>query len=76
MISTSNEYQLQLVLQTFEKDLQLNVHKAIRLYNILHSTLFIRINNISTYTIIIINSRKLTTLKEEIVVREIFDLDL
>src|SRR6266699_3374262 len=75
MASTSNECQLQLAFQTFEKNLQLNVRKVIRLYNILHSILFIRINGISTYTTIITNSRKLTALEEEIVVREIFDLD-
>src|SRR6266566_7265055 len=75
MASTSNEYQLQLALQTFEKDPQLNVRKAVRLYNILHSTLSIRINSISTHAITITNSQKLTILKKEVIVREIFDLD-
>jgi len=68
MTSTSNEYQLQLAFQAFEKDPQLNIHKVIRFYNILHSTLSIRINSISIYTTIIINSQKLTALKEEVVV--------
>ncbi|SRR6266566_4226020 len=75
MISTSNEYQLQLVFQAFEKDPQLSVYKVIRLYNIFHSILSIRINNVSTYVIIIANSRKLTVLKEEVIVQEVFDLD-
>ena len=73
--SISNEYQLQLAFQTFEKDPQLNVRKATQLYNILHSTLSTQINNISTYTTTITNSRKLTALKEEIIVREVLDLD-
>ena|SRR6266699_2801067 len=75
MTSTSNEYQLQLVFQTFEKDPQLNVRETTRLYNIPHSTLSTRINNISAHTTIITNLRKLTALKEEIIVREVFDLD-
>ena len=75
MASISNKYQLQFVLQAFEKDLQLNVRKAIQLYNILYSTLFIQINNVSTYTTTIANLQKLTTLEKEVVVREVFDLD-
>ncbi len=75
MVSTSNEYQLQLVLQTFEKDPQLNIREVVRLYNIPHSILSIRINDVSTYTITIANSRKLTVLKKEVIVQEIFDLD-
>ena len=76
MTSTSNECQLQLALQTFEKDPQLSIRKAIRLYNILHSTLSTRINDIFIYVITIANSQKLTTLEKEIIVREVFDLDL
>ena len=75
MASTSNEYQLQLVLQTFEKDPQLNIREAVRLYNILHSTLSIRINGVSAYTTTIANSRKLTALEKEVIVRKVFDLD-
>ncbi len=75
MASISNECQLQLALQTFEKDPQLNIRKAIQLYNILHSILSIRINSVSIYTITIANSQKLITLEKEIIVREILDLD-
>ncbi|SRR6266566_5598218 len=75
MMSTSNEYQLQLALQTFEKDFQLNIYKAIRLYNIFRTTLTHYINGRSTYIDIIANSRKLTALEEEVVVRKILDLD-
>ncbi len=75
MLSTSNKYQLQLVLQTFEKDLQLSIHKAVRLYNILRITLTYYINDRSIYADIIINSQKLTALEEEMVVQEVFDLD-
>src|SRR6266699_6176649 len=75
MASTSNEYQLQLVLQAFEKDLQLNVRKVVRLYNILHSILSIRINNVSIYAITIANLRKLIALEKEVVVQKVFDLD-
>ncbi len=66
---------MQLTLQTFEKDPQLSIRKVVRLYNILHSTLSIRINDVSTYTITIANSRKLTTLEEKIIIREVFDLN-
>ncbi|SRR6266699_3439652 len=76
MASTSNECQLQLVLQTFEKNPQFNICKTIRFYNIFHSILSIRINDVSIYVITIANSQKLTALKEEVIVREIFDLDL
>ena len=75
MVSTSNKYQLQFIFQTFEKDPQLNVYKAIRFYNILHSILSIRINSISIYITIITNLQKLIMLEKEIIVREIFDLD-
>ena len=66
---------MQFVFQTFEKDPQFNVREAIQLYNIFHSTLSTRINDVFTYAIIIANSRKLTTLKKEVVVRKILDLD-
>ena len=75
MASTSNECQLQLTLQTFEKDPQLSVRKAVWLYNILHSTLSTRINDVSTRTTTIANSQKLTVLEEEIIVRKVFNLD-
>ncbi len=68
MASTSNKSQLQLVLQAFERDPQFSIRKAIRFYNILHSILSTRINGVSTHLNIIANSRKLTTLKEEVVV--------
>src|SRR6266566_3972109 len=75
MASTSNECQLQLALQAFEKDLQFNVRKTVRLYNILHSTLSIRINGVFTCATIMANSQKLTALEEKVVIREVFDLD-
>ncbi len=75
MVSTSNECQLQLVLQTFEKDPQLSIRKATQLYNILYSTLSTRINNVFTHTTTIANSRKLTILEKKKVVWEILDLD-
>ncbi len=76
MASTSNECQLQLTFQTFEKDLQLNIRKAMRFYNVLRTILSIRINDVFVRTSIIVNSRKLTVLKEEVVVQEVLDLDL
>ncbi len=75
MISTFNECQLQLVLQAFEKDFQLDICKAARFYNVLYSTLSYRINGRSTRVHIIVNSRKLTTLEEEMVIRKVFDMD-
>src|SRR6266566_9532978 len=75
MASTSNESQLQLVLQTFEKDLQLSINEVIRLYNIPHTTLSARIKGRSAYTDTMANSRKLTALEKEVVVRKVFDLD-
>ncbi len=76
MASTSNENQLQLVFQTFERDLQLSINEAARFYNIPRTTLSARIKGRSIYVDVITNSRKLTTLKEEVVVQEVFDLDL
>src|SRR6266699_403814 len=73
--STFNEHQLQLTLQTFERDPQLSIHKTIRFYKILHSTLFHRINGRSIYADIIPNLQKLTVLKEEMIVREVLDLN-
>ena len=55
MISTSNESQLQLVLQTFEKDLQLSINEVIRLYNILYTILSTRIKGRSIRIDVIIN---------------------
>src|SRR6266699_424539 len=75
MTSTSNERQLQLALQTFEQDPQLSISKAARLYNILRTILSDRINRYSMHVDIIPNLRKLTALEEEVVVREVFDLD-
>ncbi len=67
-MSTFNEYQLQLVLQAFEKDPQLSICKAIRLYNILRTILTYYINGCSIYADIIANLQKLTALKKEVVI--------
>ena len=75
MVSASNENQLQYTLQTFERDPQLSIRMVVRLYNIPRTTLSARINSRSTREDIIANSRKLTALEEEVVVREVFDLD-
>ncbi len=68
MISTSNKSQLQLIFQVFEKDLQLSINEAVRLYNIPRTTLSVRIKGRFIYIDAIANSRKLTALKEEVVV--------
>ena len=75
MASTSNKHQLQLACQTFEKDLQLSICKAARLYNIPRTTLSNRINGRPTRIDTIANSQKLTALEEEVIVQKIFDLD-
>ncbi len=75
MASTSNEYQLQLVYQAFEKDPQLNIYEATQFYNIFYTILSNRINDCPIRIDIIVNLRKLTALKEEVIVREIFNLD-
>ncbi len=75
MASTSNEHQLQLAFQAFERDPQLGICKIVRLYKILHSTVSHQINNRSIYTDIIPNLQKLTILKKEVVVQEVLDLD-
>ena len=75
MASASNESQLQYTLQTFERDPQLNIRKVARLYNIPYIILSVRINGRSAREDTITNSQKLTALEEEMVVREVFDLD-
>ncbi len=75
MASVSNESQLQLTLQTFQRDLQLSIYEVIRLYNILYTILSTWINGCSIYIDIIANLWKLTIFKEEVIVREVFDLD-
>src|SRR6266699_2774155 len=75
MISTFNERQLQLIFQTFEKDSQLGICEDAQLYNVLHSILSHRINGRSTRVYIIANSRKLSVLKEEVIVRKVFDIN-
>ncbi len=76
MALTSNEHQLQLTLQAFERDPQLSIRNTTQLYNIPRTTLSDRINGRSTYTDTIINSQKLTALKEEVIIRKILDLNL
>src|SRR6266566_8198026 len=49
MASTSNKNQLQLALQTFEKDHQLSINEAARLYNIPHITLSTQIKDRSIH---------------------------
>src|SRR6266699_3694956 len=75
MASTSNEHQLQLACQTFEKDPQLSIRKTVRLYNILRITLFDRINSRLIHIDIIVNLRKLIVLKEEVIIQKVFNLD-
>src|SRR6266699_6083239 len=75
MTSASNESQLQYTLQTFERDPQLSIRKVVRLYNIPRTTLSVRINGRSICEDIIANSRKLTALEKEMVVREVLDLN-
>ena len=68
MASTSNECQLQLVFQTFEKDPQLSIREVVRFYNVLRITLSTQINGISVRASTIANLRKLTALEKEVVV--------
>ncbi len=75
MASTSNEHQLQLACQTFEKDPQLSIRKTVRLYNILRITLFDRINSRLIHIDIIVNLRKLIVLKEEVIIQKVFNFD-
>ncbi len=56
MASTSNKNQLQLALQTFEKDPQLSINEAARLYNIPHITLSTQIKDRSIHVDTIVNS--------------------
>ncbi len=75
MVSTSNKNQLQFTLQIFEKDSQLNINEATRLYNIPCTTLSARIKGCFIYGDIITNSRKLTALEKKVAVRKVLDLD-
>ncbi len=75
MASTFNKRQLQLVLQIFERDFQLDICETVQLYKIPYSILSHRINGCSIYTDTIPNLQKLTVLKEEVVVQEVLDLD-
>ncbi len=65
MVSTSNERQLQLVFQVFEKDPELSISKVARFYNVFCTILSARINGRSICVDTIANSRKLTALEEE-----------
>ena len=75
MVSPSNDNQLQLALQAFERDPQLSIRELARFYNILRTILSTRINGRSICVATIANLRKLTVLEEEVVVREVLDLD-
>ncbi len=75
MVLPSNDSQLQLVFQTFEKDPQLNIYKFARFYNILRTILSTWINGRSIRVDTIANSRKLIALEEEVIVRKVLDLD-
>ncbi len=66
---------MQFICQAFEKDPQLSIREVVQLYNILRTILSNRINGRPIYTDAIANSRKLTALEEEIVVRKVFDID-
>ncbi len=55
MVSPSNDNQLQLVFQAFERDPQLSICKLVQFYNILRTTLSARINGRSTHTNTIAN---------------------
>ena len=66
---------MQFICQAFEKDPQLSIREVVQLYNILRTILSNRINGRPIYTDAIANSRKLTTLKKEVIVQEVFDLD-
>ncbi len=75
MVSPSNDSQLQFVFQTFKRDLQFNIYKFIRFYNIFRTILSIRINNRFIYTDTITNLQKLIVLKKKVIVRKVFNLD-
>jgi len=66
-VLTSNEYQLQFVLQVFERDFQFDICKAARFYNVLCIILSIWINGVSMCANIIVNLQKLIVLEEEVV---------
>src|SRR6266566_6067020 len=75
MVSTSNKSQLQLALQTFEKDFHFSINEAVQFYNIFRTTLSIQIKGRSIHINAMANLRKLTVLKEKVIVQKVFDLN-
>ena len=75
MESSSKGSQLLLTIQAIKKDPKLFIRKAVYIYNISRRTLQYYIYDQYTRCNILLNFRKLISLKEDILLKRIFDLD-
>ena len=75
MTRTWNESDMLLAVQIVRQNPKSNLKKIAQIYNVPRTTLFRRVQGMSARSIIPSNSRKLTNLEEEAIVRYILDLD-
>jgi hypothetical protein len=75
MESSSNESRLLLAIQAIEKNLNLSIRAAAKIYNVPEITLRCRRAGKPSRYNIPANSKKLINLEEEVIIQHIFDLD-
>ena len=71
----SKESQIQLALQAIRTDKRLSIRKTAKIYNVPRSTLTDRVRGRVARVDITPNSRNLDSLEEDVIIREILDLD-
>ena len=75
MVDSLKEGQILLAIQAIKKDPQLSIRAAAKIYNIPRSTLYERLQGISSRRSLPANSRKLTDSEENAIIQYILDLD-
>jgi len=75
MAILNNEASINLALQALQKDPELSVRRAAKIYNVLRTTLSDRRHGTQSRSDLVANSRKLSDLEEQKLVKYILDLD-
>ena len=75
MAIPNNEASINLALQALQKDPELSMRRAAKIYNVLRTTLSDRRHGTQSRSNLVANSRKLSDLEEQKLVEYILDLD-
>ncbi|APA09566.1 hypothetical protein SS1G_06291 [Sclerotinia sclerotiorum 1980 UF-70] len=75
MVSTLNERDIVIAMKAMAKDKNLSLWKAVKIYNITHTTLIRRMKEITPASEYRQKQYKITKIKEEVIIQHIIDMD-